>query len=60
MEHPDSVDDYFEHPVFGKKRFHRLFEAMIERSPVSVFRLLVFCDENGSEPEQENWQENRA
>jgi hypothetical protein len=56
MEHPDSVDDYFRHPVFGKKRLHHLFNAMIERSPISAFRLFVSCEENGSEPEQQDQQ----
>jgi hypothetical protein len=40
MEHPDSVDDYFSHPVTGKKRFHRLFDAALQRSPISCLDLL--------------------
>lgn len=40
MEHPDSVEDYFAHPVFGKKRFHRLLDAGIQRNPMGFLRLL--------------------
>jgi hypothetical protein len=37
MEHPDSLDDYFGHPGFGKKRIHRLLDVMIERHTVQLF-----------------------
>ena len=39
MEHPDSLDDYFGHPVLRKKRLQRLFDAMLERNPA----LLCHC-----------------
>jgi len=40
MEHPDSVDDYFAHPVFGKKRIRRLYDVMLERHTVQLCYLL--------------------
>jgi hypothetical protein len=52
-EHPGMVDDYFAHPVFGKRRFHRLLDAAMQRRPVRLldwlWKLRVYFFGNSDE-----------